>query len=232
MKPKFLIIALLLSMSGAVVAQTSPEDYSPWKRKGNGTLVLNSGETLKGEGSFHILSHNVVFLKEFDDKAKTYNVGEVNWFSINDSLFYAKLTKGAEISMSKEKTFVYLKNGVDSKYKLFERNIIESDLSVAGALGLTDRLNTDYFLALPGETANVVSITGLKFMPFSKKVSTLFADCPALAQKIADKAEGYSPASLPKFSTNLKKVVEKNDAGKPENVWLKILTEYESCNSN
>ena len=230
MKSNFFITTLLVLMSCTAFAQQqSPEDYSPWYRKGNGKLVLNSGEELKGYGNFYILSDHVSFTKEFDDKTKKYQVSDIKSFSINDSSFYSKLTKGAEITLNKKKTFVYLKNGEESKYKMYERKIISTDLSAAGALGLTDRLETDYFIEIPGETEAVYSVTGTKFLPFAKKVSALLADCPTLSKKIENREEGYAQTILPKFSTNLKKMIDNTTAIDPMNVWLKILAEYEGC---
>ncbi len=228
MTKKNLLITAILSISCFIANAQKPEDYDPFYRKGNGTLTLNSGEQIKGFGTFYILGSSVKFFKEFDDKAKSYNVSDVKSFAINDSVWFAKLTKGAEVSFSKKKTFVYLKSAPTGKMKMYQRAIIESDVSVAGALGLTDRLKLDYFVGSE-EDDDVQSITGFKFMPFSKKVSALLADCPALSQKIADKAAGYSPDALPKLGGGLKKTIDDNIAARPENVWLKVINEYNAC---
>ena len=77
MTKKNLLITAILSISCFIANAQKPEDYDPFYRKGNGTLTLNSGEQIKGFGTFYILGSSVKFFKEFDDKAKSYNVSDV-----------------------------------------------------------------------------------------------------------------------------------------------------------
>ncbi|MDB5014226.1 MAG: hypothetical protein JWQ25_2428 [Daejeonella sp.] len=206
-------------------AQGLTADFNILLRTGKGTLVLNSGETFTGTFNFYLIHDYLKFLKEFGDKEEKYAIKDVKSFSINDSVFYSKLTKGAEITMSKKKTFVLLKNSVNSKIKLYERTYLLDQY----AESLETRIKQDLYLELPEDSEEVYSTTALKFIPFAKKISTLLAECPALALKIKEKEEGYAVAVLPKMSMNLMKMANSAVAGRPDNVWMKIMLEYDEC---
>lgn len=247
----FLLFLLLLNSS--LKAQ---ENYDPFQLKGKGFLMLKSGEKYTGISRYRVLNDYVHFFKEFGDVEQMYKIKDVHSFSIGDSIFYAKQTKGAEVSLSKKQTFMLLKTSENGRLKLFERKIVEEEPGLASFIVYSDpKIITDYFIETAEDTQEVFSVTGIKFIPnFSKKVSALVADCPELAKKILDKQEGYAvdlnplnqlkglglgkkggvkdlmkKSVTPEGTAELNKELNKNSS---EFVWFRIIEEYNNCQKN
>jgi hypothetical protein len=81
------------------------------------------------------------------------------------------------------------------------------------------RYETEYYLQLPNEAgSDVYALNSSRFVPnFDEKMSRVVSDCPALAQKIAAKENGYFYAQVSFFKE------------KRANVVMTIIEEYNRC---
>jgi len=234
--PKMKMLLVLLFSCAFTQLIIAQENYDPNVVKGNSNLILANGEVQKGMLTYYVLNNRISFVKEFGDTEKKYKAKEIKSFTLGDSVFFAKQPKGMELGFSKDYQIVMLKTSAQGKIKLYERTIVQDE----GLLGANAKLVKDLFVELPGNESEIYSTTGGKFWPnFSKKVSLIFADCPVLSKKIADKEEGYKESEggtklgfgmlkkAMKDSLSLKESSTPTD--KPVNIWEKLINEYNSC---
>ena len=108
----------------------------------------------------------------------------------------------------------------NSRIHLYEDMEKVSETNKAnGVTSSRTRYEREYYLQLPNEQSDdVFPLGGSRFVPaFDEKMSRIVSDCPALAQKIATKADGYFYAQVSLFKE------------KRVNVLMNIIEEYNKC---
>jgi hypothetical protein len=147
--------------------------------------------------------------KNSSENINLYNI-EGYWF---DSVYYA--LKIVDIQMTNERRLLFVKRltSEHSKIQLYE-------LHESGSGNNTGESRYSYYISLSSyglyEALNTRSNTLMPY--FEHKMSLIVADCPALAQKILAKVNGYF---IPMASFNIKTHPD---------VLLRIINEYNNCN--
>lgn len=203
----FAVIALLLfSLHSNAQTTKSFDDGAIISR---GKVQLKSGEVKSGVVAFY-LSGKAIML--FSDTSTFYTFNRILYhkkseyqtIKIEDikdvkttekGHYWVKYAKGNITSLSEKLTFLKLVSDNSGKVKIYERYSEENP--------------SNYYISFNDSEEEAYSVDASKFKPnFSKKLSVIFSDCPELAKKIADKAEGYGPPESPKLSLGvLKKAI-------------------------
>ena len=136
----------------------------------------------------------------------------IKYYSINKDYYYPKQV---DVRLDGKYYLLFLKRLTpeNSKIQLFQLDVS----SKIAASGQSDKL---YFISPPTTSKfEAWNIYGKKIFPdFEYKMSSLVTDCPALADKIKSKSDGYYLTNTP-FLSDQKKV----------EVFKRIIEEYDSC---
>lgn len=187
----------------------SAQDYEPEvKYTGEGKITMMDGKELTGELTYSFVSiRNLIFVAPGAEKEKI-KTNDIKEFTISGTRFVRIVTTA--ISIGKDWEFAICLTPENSKISIFE-SINQTGLET-GSGYKTER---GYFVKFPNEE-KAKSLSDLSLTPFHKKVSKIIADCPALSEKIANKAEGYK---LGLISTPQQQF----------DVFMKVATEYQDC---
>lgn len=169
---------------------------------------MNDGKELIGNVSYSFVTSRKVHFEAPGVDAEKILVNDIKEFTISGTRFVRIVTTG--LSIGKDWQFFICLTQENSKIAIFEsisQGIVGDDKGFP-----TER---DYCVKFPGDE-KAKSLSDLSFTPFNKKVSKLVADCPALSEKIANKAEGLK---LGLISTPQQQF----------DVFMKVATEYQDC---
>ena len=162
--------------------------------------------------------HTYVLYRPFVDiipEGKTENkripLSEITGYRLGPSFYDLKIV---DIRMNGVNRLLFVKRltPADSKLHLYE-------LHESGKNNETGESLYSYYLSLPGfGSLQTINTHATGVIPgFEDKMSAIVSDCPALAQKIKEKAKGYY---IPFVSF---------DGRKHPTVLLKIISEYNNC---
>ena len=186
-----------------------------------GTVFLTNGKSVDGKiiiNKSNFLSSPVKVYTEGDKKPMQFPLMDVKGYQIRGDYYALKEIKGG-ISIGNRYSFMKRLTNESSRIQLFEN--VEKHTSSSGYNNTisTTTYETEYFMQLPSEEGDAVwSLSSNKFVPnFDEKMSRMVSDCPALAQKIADKEEGYFYRQVTMFKE------------KRADVLLNIISEYNNC---
>jgi hypothetical protein len=163
----------------ATVTAFSQTDDIIIRYKGDGKLVLTTGETINGKVEFLPSSPGKVeIIPEGQEKETRYKYDEVKDFTVGDKHYFSVKMKGGAVQVGNSTYFAQLITPEDARIKMY---MFETqDLGVSKS----------YYASIPGdETA--YALTDLKFTPF-KKIIEYVKDCQTLVDKITAKEKGYS----------------------------------------
>lgn len=180
-----------------------------------GTLYLHNGKSYTGKliiETENIFGSPVKLFADKERKPMQFSLQEVKGYTARNAHYELKEIKEG-ITLGRQQYFMRRLSPENSKFHLYEllRKAITNKTST--------RHDPEYYVQLPNERENVVyAANGSRFVPhFEEKVSTLVKDCPTLAQKVADKKEGY-------FFAQVSILKEKR-----ADVLLRIIQEYNAC---
>jgi hypothetical protein len=184
------------------------------------TLYLNNGKTYQGKLVVHTSNYSnsaVKLYEEGDKKPMNFSIMDVKGYQFRNDYYELKEVRGG-LRFGKEYSFMKRLTRDDSRIHLYE-NTEKITTSNGPNSGNYTRYETEYYLQLPKEEGDAVwPLSSSKFVPnFDEKLSQMVADCPALAQKIRNKAEGYFYAQVSMFKE------------KRVNVLMQIIDEYNNC---
>lgn len=182
----------------------------------DGTLYLHNGKSIDGKlviETENMFGSKVKLYSGEERRPMQFSLSQVRGYAMrNDSYELKEIREG--LSIGKRQFFMKRLTPEGSRMHLYEfskKEIVNKTSS---------RHVMEYYVQLPGEKDNLVfSTNGSHFVPhFEQKVSRIVSDCPALAQKIAEKKNGY-------FYAQVSLVTEKR-----AEVMLRIINEYNQCN--
>ncbi|HUC79968.1 MAG TPA: hypothetical protein VMR70_03595 [Flavisolibacter sp.] len=212
----FSVVTFFLSSCGSVSSFESPNSL----RNMNGTLFLRNGKSIDGKLVVQVgnmFSSDVKIYEEGDKKPMNFSVKEVAGYRIHNDHYFLKEKKSG---LGRRQSFMRRITPADSRIHLYEEQEKVSETSKAnGVTNSRTRYEKEYYLQLPNEpTDDVYSLGSSRFVPnFDEKMSRIVSDCPALAQKISSKADGYFYAQIGLFKE------------KRVNVLMTIIEEYNRC---
>lgn len=213
-----LLVAFILCSCGSVTSFESPNSF----RNMYGTLFLRNGKAIDGRLVVqlgNVFSSNVKIYEEDDKKPMNFSLGEVTGYRIRNDFYFLKEKKGG-LGLGRRLSFMKRLTLDDSRIHLYEDMEKVSETSKAnGVTNTRTRYEREYYLQLPDEQNDgVYPLGGSRFVPaFDEKMSRIVSDCPALAKKIASKADGYFYAQVSLFKE------------KRVNVLMNIIEEYNRC---
>jgi hypothetical protein len=213
-----LSVAIIVCSCGSVTSFESPNSF----RNINGTLFLRSGRAIDGRLVVqvgNVFSSDVKIYEEEDKKPMNYSLDEVAGYRIRNEHYSLKEKKGG-LGLGRRLSFMKRLTPENSRIHLFEDMEKVSETSKAnGVTNSRTRYEREFYLQLPNEQTNdVYPLGGSRFVPnFDEKMSRMVSDCPALAQKIASKSDGYFYAQVSLFKE------------KRVNVLMNIIEEYNRC---
>jgi hypothetical protein len=158
-------------------------------------------------------------------KTVRYPLSDIKGYAVqNESYLLKEVNKPIEIGKGHSllgqlvaaKAYYFMKRLTPERSRIHVYESVKKQ--AAGNMAATYTM--EYYIALPGEPGNrVYPLDDSRLVPnFDEKMSRIVSDCPALAQKIAGREQGYTYAQV-----NL--LQEKRLA-----VLLNIIEEYNHCN--
>ena len=200
MKKILLFTAALILISIASFSQ----DFITYK--GAGKIILNTGDTIKGNLSYSLTFPRKVRLV-LDGKDENYNYDQVKEFFLDNRHYITIKTR----VIGNPNTFALLMGTETDRIRLFK---YEQQPMMDGPGGIVP-ITTEYYVSLPGEEF-AMGLMDMKLIPFNKKMAKVVEGCPALAKKIADKEDGYKMGLI---SNDLIRLP----------VYQRIAAEFEQC---
>lgn len=207
MKRKFTILLCCFFISTLAYSQKQT-DGGFYEYEGNGYIQLTDGTKREGVIYFALSWPGKVRLVK-EGKDEKYSPKEVSAFVIDGARFVPIKTSDALNVASSELSYARLMNDENSRIKIYmyqEQAIISTNNYAP--------TQTSYYIEVPA-LEKVLAIGDLKFVG-SKKVAAYLKDCPALAEKIEKKADGYSYGMI---SSDQMKLM----------FWEKVAKEYDAC---
>jgi hypothetical protein len=180
-----------------------------------GTLFLQNGQFHKGKlvvETENIFGSPVKLYMEDEKRPMQFKLDDVEGYTIRNEHYEVKEIKEG-ISIGRQLYFMKRLTPKESRMHLFE-------FSKKETVNKTSVRHTpEYYVQLPSESDNFVhAANGSTFVPhFEEKMARLLKDCPALAQKIAARKDGY-------FYAQVSLVKEKR-----ADVLMRIIQEYNEC---
>jgi hypothetical protein len=222
MKPFLPIVAIILIAFSACRSAASFDSPNSL-RNINGKLFLTNGRTAEGKlvvNTNNAFGSEVKLFLPGEKKPQKYELHDVEGYEIRGQYYELKEIKGG-ISIGKRWSFMKRLTPADSRIHLYE-NMEENTSSVTNTNGTSStrtRYETQYYMQFPSETGDGVwAVNSSKFVPnFDEKMSKLVEDCPALANKIANKESGYFYAQVSVFRE------------KRADVLWNIISDYNKC---
>ena len=208
----FVFIFVLLSSGCRTLSYfESPNNL----RNLEGTLLLHNGKTVDGRlviETENIFSSPVRVYADGDKKPMRFGLNEVKGFSLRNETYVLKEIREG-LSIGRRQYFMKQLTRDSSRIHLYEFLSKETINKTA------TRHEPEFYVELPNEEPGLVfAANGSRFVPhFEEKVSRLVSDCPALAEKIADKRPGYFYAQVSLLKERRAEVL------------LKIIDEYNAC---
>ena len=163
--------------------------------------------------SFHVTYNNYIqFTPEGKISPESININDISgyWYK---STYYA--LKKLDINMNGIYRLLFVKRLTDENSRMQLYELYNSEMSNSGS-----DVEYTYFLSYPscGPLDAINTRSSILIPAFDQKMSLLVADCPALAEKILARDNGYF---IPFTSFNIKKHPD---------VLLRIINEYNKCN--
>ncbi len=219
MKTYLPVIAIMITLASCKSAAwfETPNDVSNI----NGTLYLVNGEKLEGKLSVDDgWADGVRLYVPGENKARRYPLHEVKGYQMRSDYYELKEVKdGTSFSRRFRLHFMRRLTPENSRIHLYEYLDKETTHTGTRRERSVTSLEKTYYIQLPSEKGDGVWDIGLtRFVPnFDDKMSELVKDCPALAQKIANKEKGYF---YPQIGYS--------DEERVDILW-KIINEYNQC---
>ena len=217
MKPLLLIVVLAVGCK-----TTSYFITSNAVSKHHATLYLINKDTIPGqltvelEDTYHIRNgaafpSYVEFAPDGKDSAQRIPLSQILGYRIGTTFYALKIV---DIYMNGFQRLLFLQRLTPDSSKIHLYELHES-----GQANATGESVYSYYLSLPGfDARETINTHGTRLLPgFEEKMSQMVADCPALAEKIRSKENGYF---IP--FTSFK-------ASKHPDVLLRIINEYNQC---
>ena len=208
---RLLLVLVVFSSCRSLSYFDSPNNL----RNIDGTLFLKNGKSYSGKlvvETENAFSRPVKVFTEEDKKPMQFSLQDVKGYTSRNAYYDLKEIKEG-ISFGKQLYFMRRLTPEKSRMHLYE-------LLKKTTVNKTSVKHTpEFYLKLPSEDSNMVyAANGSRFVPhFEEKVSKLVKDCPFLAQKIAEKQDGYFYAQVSLLKDRRAEVL------------LKIINEYNSC---
>jgi hypothetical protein len=185
------------------------------------TLYLTNGKTYSGKlvvNKDAFLGNAVQLYQEGDKQPMRFNLTEVEGYETRGE-YYAMKQIRSGLTLGRNYSFMKRLTKDNSRIHLYENLEVSTTTDRYGAS--SKRYETQYYLQLPGDESSAVwALSSTKFVPnFDEKMSKLIADCPTLANKIANKEQGYYYAQVSLFKE------------KRAEVLFTIINEYNKCNA-
>lgn len=207
-------ITIILGVIGLCAgAQNANSVYEPTELTGAGYVVLNSGDTLKGDLLYwpHKNERMSILVNPADKKRKELTPGQIKSFTFaQTNRLFESLQGIGDNGKLKDSSFYERVNPVHLKFGVYKQ-FSSTGKIVGGKLEGWE----SFFISITGH----LTITGLGYKalrPMNEKLATYVSDCPELQQKISTEQEGYK---MPLVMGNDKKVA----------ILKKIAEEYEGC---
>ena len=178
MKLSMIIFAVLF-----IFSTVNAQDFITYS--GAGKVILTNGTTLEGNVEYSLSTPGSVHIKVGDAKSEKYKAKEVKEFFVSDRHYYALKAKG-EITVGSDMMFAYIISIDKAKFRLFKyetQPIVVSGNNVP--------ITTTIYIGLPDNETEAYPLADLRLNP-SKKLAKYLEDCPALAQKVANKEKDFS----------------------------------------
>lgn len=137
-----------------------------------GIVVLNSGDTLKGDINFNDdnTDYQVLVMRDTLNKTKLrYHPQDIRYFSIDSMFFYPKLLK---------RDSVFMRLLVNDSLKIYKYKYLM-------ATAYYSAIETSYIYEKPD--GKYLQVLTSKLFPFKKRVGEFFKDDPELSEKILNK---------------------------------------------
>ncbi len=185
--------------------------------EGPGSITLEDGSKQDGTVQFMVTGDNddlrrIWFTPASEMKPKKLQSGEIKYFTVKGTDFYAIRMKEDDMAIGNARIFMeQINQSPEDKFRMYRLRKVEK------AEGPSDKpwqLKRGYFVMLP-DFKNAHEIIDMTFTPFAKKMSEYLKDCPELSKKIADKEEGYKYNMF-------------RGAGNDE-VFIRVMQEYNAC---
>lgn len=188
-----------------------------------GTLFLHDGSSVDGKLVVQAENPSNGVIKVYEGKSSkpmNFKLHQVTGYRIHEEHYFLKDKRGALRFGSAERSFMKRLTPEGSRIHLYEETAPVAQSGKASGVAISRAgYETEYYVQLPNESSNTVyALNSSRLVPdFNEKMSTVVADCPALASKIAAKADDYFYAQL-SFSKE-----------KRLQVLQKIIEEYNRC---
>lgn len=188
-------------------------------------LVLVDGQELNGKLTIQFetgqVAKNKIEIQLADNSVKQVIVDSIKCYRYKTDWYYPKqadleayqVPYRDKVYAPEERNLVFVKrlsaeNGRVGFYELYQ----------SGSKSPDGKEHYYYYVGFPGDDRHTVwNIGSSKFLPdFDKKMSKLLSGCPALAEKIRNRADGYT---LSQISLDLKKY----------EVFKRVVNEYNNC---
>lgn len=176
---------------------------------GEGKIIMIDGKELSGEISYSFVTSRKILYTAPGAEREKISANDVKEFTISGTRFVRVVVPA--LSIGKDWEFAICLTPENYKISVFET-------INQGIVGNGNGYNTerDYCIKFPGDE-KAKSLSDLSFMPFNKKVSKLVSDCPALAEKITNKVDGYKIGMITTPEQRF-------------DVFMKVASEYQECN--
>ena len=195
-----------------------------------GLLTINTDNTKNS--TVRLRSENSSNNRKFKLKqVKGYSIGADQYFMKEIDNNTITIEKGnsliSQLMTKKQYYFMKRLTEEDSRIHLYENDRIVAAKEGSNTIG---KRVIEYFIQLPGDSNTVYALDDNKLLPnFDEKMSAIVKDCPALAQKVAQRQPGYyySSMNLPILSQKVTLGASMHDNN--VSVLLNIIKEYNQC---
>ncbi|WP_207493747.1 hypothetical protein [Aridibaculum aurantiacum] len=213
--PVLASLSLLTYGCGSVVVFDSPNSM----RNIAGTIYLTNGRSYDGRLNINTeggLNSTVKLIPNGESEAMRFPVSEVEGYKVRGD-YYAMRDIRSGVILGRNTRFMKRITPADSRIHVYE--YVERKTEKDRRNNDVVTYETNYLLELPNEkNREVWALNSNKFTPnFDEKMSKIVADCPSLAQKIANQEEGYFYRQVTVFKDKRVDVV------------MNIIDEYNKC---
>lgn len=212
MKKVIAILGMALTYATSQAQEGGPHIYEAKELAGAGYVILNSGDTIKGDILYWPNKYERVWIQvnPTDKKRTEYRPGQIKQFRfVQTNRLFESLQESSD-GKAKDSSFYERINSAQLKFGIYKQFHTTGKM-VGGKL---EGWETN-FISINGHLS-LTNIGGKTLRPMNEKLATYLSDCPDLQQKVSSEQEGYK---MPMVMNTDKKI----------GILMKIAEEYESC---
>ena len=198
-----------------------------------GTVYITATDSVRGKLTYDEVSDKLSLVQEGKDRK--FNPNEVLGFRLDSLDQHYESQATADVVGGGSKSFyLNLTPNKGQRLKVYRSLQLDADLLGTKIVGGDVVGSYEYGVLLPG-TTKVTGITQLKLTPYYKKMPAYVKDCPALAEKITAKQQGYTYGKgglgglMTPTTGEIKRPVDDRATNEALQVMLRIAQEYNAC---